>query len=335
MKKLLFISLAALAVLVGCSKNNDDDNINVLDKITDPVFNAYALFCMDNENEAYDPESDETETFPKWDANGDGILSKAEAAAVQAVGLFKGYDDAKVKNAAGIEYFTGAKVIDFDGNELTTLNVSGLAKLEFLYCYENDLTTLNVSDCAQLEGLYCSGNDLTTLNVSDCAQLEGLYCSGNDLTTLNVSGCAKLVKLDCFHNDLTTLNVSGCAKLVKLNCYDNDLSTLDVSDCAQLKYLYCDNNELTTLNVSGCAKLEVLYCLENDLTTLDVSSLTALKEIACGNGEANPMTVTVAAGTVLGTDLDVYAYDGGTMLISVENFGAPATYCVTVVEAGS
>jgi hypothetical protein len=90
-------------------------------------------------------------------------------------------------------------------NSLTTLNVSGLTNLWYLYCYNNSLTALNVSGLTSLRQLYCYNNSLTALNVSGRTALTSLDCSNNRLTngTLNITGCTLLAALVCNYNDMT------------------------------------------------------------------------------------------------------------------------------------
>ena len=152
----------------------------------------------------------------------DGYLTDEEIASVDEMNI--GYFD--VYDLTGIKYFTELKTLNarWENMHLTKLDVSGMTKLETLYCEENELTSLNVSGCTSLEWLECYDNHLTTLDVSDCTNLLVLSCGKNQLTSLNLSGLTSLNSLVCEKNKLTSLNVSGCTGLVYVRCYDNMLN---------------------------------------------------------------------------------------------------------------
>ncbi len=190
-------------------------------------------------------------------------------------------------------------------NDITSLDVSGCTKLEYLGCYDNpSLTTLKVSGCTSLKNLDCHNTALTTLDVSacknliyldcydnpsltilkvsGCTSLKNLYCYNTALTTLDVSACKNLRYLDCYDNpSLTTLKVSGCTSLKKLYCYNSALTTLDVSNCIFLENLYCSNNKLTSLGLTNCINLSYLYCDTNVLTSLNVADCINLSTLYC------------------------------------------------------
>jgi Leucine-rich repeat (LRR) protein len=67
----------------------------------------------------------------------------------------------KVSDLAGIEYFTGLKILDCSGNKLTALDVSKNTALMGLSCYQNELTALDVSKNTNLCFVVCSSNELS------------------------------------------------------------------------------------------------------------------------------------------------------------------------------
>ena len=89
-----------------------------------------------------------------------------------------------------------------NGNQLTALNVQGLAALKNLGCIRNQLTALNVQGLTALRGLYCYNNQLTALNVQGLTALQELGCGDNQLTALNVQGLTALKYLLCCNNQL-------------------------------------------------------------------------------------------------------------------------------------
>ena len=101
------------------------------------------------------------------------------------------------------------------GNELSgTLDLTNHKMLTGLDCRQNDsITSVDVSGLSELEYLYCGQQNLSTLNASGLTSLKSLYCNNNNLTTLdNLSGCNATL-LSCGNNNLTTLDLSGCNSL--------------------------------------------------------------------------------------------------------------------------
>lgn len=188
----------------------------------------------------------------------------------------------QLTDLSGIEYFTNLTYLRCGNNELASLDVSALRRLETLDCGTNKLTTLDVSDLTGLTRLFCDKNLLTTLDVSDLTGLTTLDCSNNKLANLNASSLTGLTYLNCNNNSLNSLDVKGLTKLKSLNCTNNQLTTLDASGLTNLSTLNCYGNaSMTSLNVTGLSNLEKLECYRNQLTSLDVCDLTSLNRLYC------------------------------------------------------
>lgn len=194
---------------------------------------------------------------------------------------------------------------------VTSKNLTSLAgvghytRITTLYCNYNQLTTLNASGLAELQYLICNDNQLTTLNVSGLTKLETLWCYNNQLTTLNAGGLTELGDLICNDNQLTALNLSGSTKLGRLQCYNNKLPTLDLSGLTALSTLDCYMNNLTALDLNGLTKLETLDCYANELSALDITQQAKLTEWYCGRqegGKTLTLTLTSAQKSTWETD---------------------------------
>jgi len=198
------------------------------------------------------------------------------------------------------------------GASLTSLDVSGLAKLKNLNCSSCKLlTSLNASGCGSLEKLDCSYCKLTSLNASGCGLLETLLCYANELTSLNLTGCFNLKILDCHSNQLADLGLNSFAKkhrfFYKKDPFGNEI-IIDIPDFETytgqdiglprprpivsnyLTELYCSGNKLTTLNIKICPHLKKLACESNLFTSLDISH-TGLKEISFGNSQLSNFNI--------------------------------------------
>ena len=203
------------------------------------------------------------------DTNKDNKLSAAECEAVQCIDLFE-MKITKVADMTGIEHFTNLHELIACNNQIATLDLSGMTKLE----------KLDVSGCGKLQSLKLAG----------CSALMQLDASSCALTVLDLTGCSALKTVACSYNALTALDVSAAEKLTTLECSANRLTALDLSGHKALKVLTCSLNSLTKLDLTGCTALESLDCSGNALTTLDLSGCTALNATAQGDGKAeNPI----------------------------------------------
>lgn len=178
------------------------------------------------------------------------------------------------------------------GNQLTSLNASGLTALKEIKCYSNKLTELNVQGCTALQKLECSSNNLPELNVQGLTALQELSCPNNKLTELDVRGLIVLKNLRCNQNKLNSLKVKGLTALEELNCFGNNLTELDVQDLTKLQKLECEENQLAKLNASGLTELKEINCNENQLTELNVQGCTALKSLYCRSNQLGVEAMT-------------------------------------------
>ena len=133
MKKLLIIHiLLAMPLLAWC------DNITFADEEVKAI-------CVQN-----------------WDTDGDGELSKAEAAAVKDLGeVFKSND--RIKSFDELQYFTGLTIIGSSA---------------FRYCF--DLTSITIPSSVQSISSYAFGNcyALTSISIPSSVQSIGTYAFG-------------------------------------------------------------------------------------------------------------------------------------------------------------
>ena len=180
--------------------------------------------------------------------------------------------------------------LDFDLQGLTgTLNLSGLAGLEQLACYNNQLTALNLSGLSKLKRVYAYNNRLTALNISGLADLTFLDCEDNQLTALNLSALPKLDALACSGNKLSSLNLSGLSSLRELSCSDNQLTALNLTGLSALSSLYGINQtaSLTMAWNPATQKYEAAIALNNPTNLFNGLSYANGKLIANNNSVAS------------------------------------------------
>ena len=114
-----------------------------------------------------------------------------------------------------------------DGNDITSLSVTGLTLLRFIRCGRVELTSLDISTNTALTNLGCKNNQLTSLDISANTALTYLECDGNQLTSLDISTNTALTNLSCNGNQLTVASVNSI--LIDLDTHGLPDGYLDLS----------------------------------------------------------------------------------------------------------
>jgi Leucine-rich repeat (LRR) protein len=209
----------------------------------------------------------------KIDANNDGKIQIEEALAVKKLNV----SEKNIHSLKGIDQFSNLKSLLCDGNQLESLDLTGLMNLRDLSCKRNQIKTLDVNHLGSLEALRCDRNQLTSLAIYDLKSLKYLRCSYNQLTSLDLRGLPSLYELSCDYNQLTTLNFSGFSNLSWLLCSANLLTMISPFQLPHLKGIYCAENLLTTLDTRGLTQLRHLDCSGNQLKTLYIGPLIKIR----------------------------------------------------------
>lgn len=162
-----------MTTLLACNKDDDGVDPNDPDamrtiKLTLETNSVYAVhFEFEDEDDDWDI-SFPTDLSIDW---GDGSVTNSNSHKYNSSGTYNVIIQAKNLKWFGNDY-SNIHAIDFKncnslvvlsigGNDLKTLDVSGMKALEYLYCYGNDLKTLDVSGLKALEYLDCSNNELS------------------------------------------------------------------------------------------------------------------------------------------------------------------------------
>ena len=193
-----------------------------------------------------------------------------------------------------IDVSQNVELIHFNcaGNNIISIDVSNIRKLEYLNCSANLLDSIDVSNNKELTSLLCADNTITNLDISNNIKLKDFYCSNNKLTMLDVSNNLELIKLVCYSNEINNIDVTKNNKLTLLSCGSNPLSGLDVRSNYELEDLYCSGCELTSLDLSNNLKLKDLSCGDNSLGSLDLSIFTELESLDCSNSGLTSLDVS-------------------------------------------
>jgi len=150
------------------------------------------------------------------DANGDSIISCAEALAVHTLRI------ENVSDVSGIEAFKELDSLYLENCRLNHVDLSSNSKLRLLECQANGMSSINLSGCPELDYLNVSFNQLENLNLTANSKLTHIDCSSQDggisgISCLDVSKCASLNHLNLSGNIMDKLNLSNNQNLQYLN----------------------------------------------------------------------------------------------------------------------
>jgi len=114
-------------------------------------------------------------------------------------------------SSLNITGLTNLKHIDCSNNlQLPLIDFSQYSNLESINCGYNPLqSSVNVTDLSSLEYLFCSNLNLSSLDLSTNLQLTWLECSNNQLTSLELNDHINMHYLNCSNNLLDTLFIKG------------------------------------------------------------------------------------------------------------------------------
>lgn len=199
----LFVLMVGMAFFAGCSKDDrispDDPNALRTIKLSVKAWGHVSFELSNNSSQNqndYEDISFPTDLYIDW---GDGSTTSSNSHEYSTEGIYN--VTVQAKNLKWFDYNAyysdgdrGIRQIDLKGsNSLIYINL----------CYQ-ELTTLDVSGLTALEYLYCSYNyDLSSLNLKGCLSLKELDCSSNDLTSLDIKSCSSLIYVDCASNELS------------------------------------------------------------------------------------------------------------------------------------
>lgn len=182
-----------------------------------------------------------------------------------------------------ISNLNNLETIYADYCRFTAVSLNSLNALKVFSCIDNvSLANLTLTGLSRLENLYCSNGRLTSLNLAGLNSLKTLDCSRNRITTLNVSSLANLVSLKAGSNLLSTLFIKNGNNWCGYNCGFN----LHLSNNPNLRYICAEERLISEINGilyhSGISNCQVnsycsfvppgVYYTINTKTTFDSNS---------------------------------------------------------------
>ncbi len=127
-----------------------------------------------------------------------------------------------ISDLTGIEAFVSLTDLNFEGNTVTSVDLSGNVLLENLNASNNTLNTLDLSFTVNLITVVVSNNNLSQLNLDSNVNVLDLNVSSNVLASINVDRLVNLEKFDCSLNQLGSLDVTSNSNLKELYCQSNN-----------------------------------------------------------------------------------------------------------------
>jgi hypothetical protein len=236
----------------------------------------------------------------KIDANSNGEIEQSEVQGITEldVSTYILINPGHIASLSGIQYFSNLRVLNCWGNEITSIDLTGLNVLEELKCQNNQIATINFAAANQLKVVNCSYNLLNSINTTTLDNVETLFVHENNLTTLDISHLGHVQSLNVSANNFTSLDLTTLPDLRVLQCSNNSLTSLLINNLSSLMEVVCTGNQLTSLNLNGLSGLIYLQADGNNLTTLNLSPLTSISQITL---MGNPLTTLNVSGlTTLG-----------------------------------
>lgn len=227
---------------------------------------------------------------PTIDANGNGKIQEQEAA--NYTGSLN-LSNAGIRNATGIEFFSGATSINLDNNEILSLNLNQNTALTSLSAVNNNMTILQIKNGnnANFTSLNLSGNDgLTCINVDDptfaAANWAGTPAGAGYSTDCAVNFVAANLKANMIAlghdtNTDTEIQISeaeAVSSSLVITYGLNSMSGIEAfKNCTGL--VVSNNPYLVELNLTANTELTSLVAKANGITALDLSLNAKLTNI--------------------------------------------------------
>ena len=213
-----------------------------------------------------------------YDMDEDGKLSYEEAAEATGHVNFanRGFTD-----MTGIRAFKNVTEIELWNNAFSTLDMSGMDKLEKVWIQNNaNLKNFNFQGCVKLEYVEAHTSGLEVVNLADLPGLKTVYIQANpSLASADFSNSGVIAIYSGGNAALTSVNVTGCNALYHLEMWGCGLTDLDISNLPALTNVYVQQNKaLGKLNAKGSAVVH-LEAWQDALYSVDCSDCSRLFEL--------------------------------------------------------
>lgn len=183
-------------------------------------------------------------------------------------------------------------VLECSGNNLLSLDVTGMPQLTDLASRKNFHVDLDLTKSVSLRSLLLQDSPLTALDLSHCSKLDSVICTNNNkLRSLDLPKDApQLKKLDLGTCPfISSVDLSGMPQLEYLNLAEVGLAELDLSHNPELKHVIAGKSYLKMLSkitFPSPSKLQSLILPITALRKLDLSGLPDLETLMVSYSES-------------------------------------------------
>ena len=256
-----------------------------------------------------------------FDLNRDGQLQVSEAEEVTTVDLSSRSDITSIEGIKACvnltKLFVGTtaqELVDAGTyNTLSSVDVSGLDRLEEMWLTHTGISTLNTTGCTNLKVMHALQNNLESVDLSTNVALAECHLNENPLASLDLKNNVNLKNVGViltqvksidlsgntsilnFYGDngvLQSLDFSGCTSLLSITVNNDQVSSLNVSGCTNLTTILMDNNKLSSVDLSGCPALSSLHLVNNSLPSIDLSANPALSDMHLNGNPIETLDLT-------------------------------------------
>lgn len=208
-----------------------------------------------------------------YDLDADGYISPSEAAKIERLEV----SGLALESLKGIESFTNLRYLNAGQNELTSVDLSGLERLEDVYLFKNKLDSLRLRGCRNLRTLDVWGSvSLGELDLQGLTSLRRLDCYSTGIQKLDLRGLARLQKVDAQESFLKELILGDNDELEKLNVRRSYLEFAQLTEAPNLVEADLSRNRLAYLDIRGLEKLRSVDIDNNPLVILKMGGNMSL-----------------------------------------------------------
>ncbi|BAP32906.1 putative leucine-rich repeat-containing protein [Chryseobacterium sp. StRB126] len=184
----------------------------------------FGLALLQEQKLEFKDKNLEKAVVENFDVNKDGIISQAEAEAVNNLFLVqKG-----ISSAEDLHFFKNAKMIMLDDNAIPSIVMKDMDKLNLFSCTGCKVVLFKAENLKNLTSLYMDNNLLETISMEGIPKIDQLTLSLNQLKTIDLSQLKNLRRLNVEHNKIQHIDISGNPALQTLNVGGNKMKEADV-----------------------------------------------------------------------------------------------------------
>ncbi len=214
------------------------------------------------------------------DISGDGQVPTALIEVVTSLDI----SDKTISDVTGIEDFTSLTSLNIEDNSLTSLDISNIVTLEFLFAKDNEITSIDFSQNVALTRIDIRNNPISVLDVSSNNLITRIECNGTNITAFDVTNLTQLDYFDANNLSLTTIDLSQNIVLRSLRLMNTTLTSIDVSANPNLETLWINGSPISSLDLTNNISLKSLRTWETNITELDLTNQPSLVGFFGHNG---------------------------------------------------